>query len=83
MCEQKKCCGCCDLTVGIVILAVFSTIGLSGWSIYSIEAIINVMVNPLTMLIHFAVASGIAVMLLGIRTVFLWQGWCANSKSSS
>jgi len=83
MCEQKKCCGCCDLTVGIVILAVFSTIGLSIYSIISIAAIIGVMVNPFIMLIHAAVLSGIAVMLLGIRTVFLWQGWCANSKSSS
>ena len=86
MCEQKKACGCCDLTLGILIFAVISSMFLLAELPFALQAAVmgaiaagmqfgqvGVVVFLLLVLVIFAIPV--------TRVVLLWIAFALNSNT--
>jgi hypothetical protein len=86
MCEQTKACGCCDLTLGILIFAVLVSIQLLAELPFALQL---ALMGAIAANMQFGPVGGVVFLLLALvifailvtRLVLLWIAFAKNSNT--
>ena len=87
MCEQQKkfCWSCCDLTTGILVLAIYNSIALFYYAFLALAMLAIGLLFAST--IHWTIGLFIVLFAIGfgampvVRVVLFWMAFTKNSKS--